>query len=140
MDEADTVIDSGNVEILSYLMRIVANSEEVEERGQAARAIFVSATLNGSLDQFLKAIFSPFGDNKQEFKTLEMIIDPQTHLNLSHINHNFTELTEYDKHDQFLEIMGEISSAKKSNETCIIFCNTVDSCRSTEYLLRENGN
>lgn len=70
---------------------------------------------------------------------MEKIIDPGTHLNLSHINHNFAELTDYDKHDQFLEIMGEISIAKKSNETCIVFCNSVASCRSTEYLLRENG-
>lgn len=139
MDEADTIIDAGNVEIASYLMRIVANEEEIAERGGACKAIFVSATLNGSLDQFINAIFSEKGQNQHSFKTLEKIIDPGTHLNLSHINHNFTELMEYDKHDQFLQIMGDISIAKKDKETCIIFCNTVASCRSTEYLLRENG-
>lgn len=29
--------------------------------------------------------------------------------------------------------------ARKKNETAIIFCNSINSCRSTEYILRESG-
>lgn len=61
MDEADTILDAGNVEIASFLMRIVANEEEIEKRGESCRAIFVSATLNGTLNQFIQAIFSDLG-------------------------------------------------------------------------------
>lgn len=61
VDEADTILDSGNIEIMAYLMRIVANEEVVEDRGEAARAIFVSATLNGTLNEFLDSLFLPKG-------------------------------------------------------------------------------
>lgn len=57
VDEADTILDSGNIEIMAHLMRVVANEDVVEERGHAARAIFVSATLNGTLNQFLDSVF-----------------------------------------------------------------------------------
>lgn len=60
-------------------------------------------------------------------------------MNLSHVNHNFVELESYDKHQQFLEIMSDVATARKSNETAIIFCNSINSCRSTEYLLRDHG-
>lgn len=46
---------------MAYLMRIVANEEVVEDRGEAARAIFVSATLNGTLNEFLDSLFLPKG-------------------------------------------------------------------------------
>lgn len=57
VDEADTILDSGNIEIMAYLMRIVANENIVNERGRAARAIFVSATLNGTLNEFIDTLF-----------------------------------------------------------------------------------
>jgi superfamily II DNA/RNA helicase len=77
--------------------------------------------------------------NIPDYKILEKMIDSGTHLNLSHVNHNFVELEAYDKHQQFLSVMSDIQIAKKKNETAIIFCNSINSCRSTEYLLRENG-
>lgn len=83
-DEADTILDQGNIEAVGFFMRIVANQEIAEERGAAARAIFVSATFNRTLSAFLESVF-----DKSVFK-LEKIIDEKTHLNLSHIYHNFT--------------------------------------------------
>lgn len=35
--------------------------------------------------------------------------------------------------------MGDIEQARKKGETAIIFCNSINSCRSTEYMLREHG-
>lgn len=35
--------------------------------------------------------------------------------------------------------MSDIEIGRKKNETAIIFCNSINSCRSTEYLLRESG-
>jgi superfamily II DNA/RNA helicase len=49
------------------------------------------------------------------------------------------ELEGFDKQTQFLEIMQDIKRAKRDKETAIIFCNSIQSCQSTEYLLRENG-
>jgi superfamily II DNA/RNA helicase len=61
VDEADTILDSGNIEIMAYLMRIVVNDQVVEERGAAARVLFVSATLNGTLNEFIDSLFSEKG-------------------------------------------------------------------------------
>jgi hypothetical protein len=46
---------------MAYLMRIVANEDIVKERGKAARAIFVSATLNGTLNEFIDSLFTHKG-------------------------------------------------------------------------------
>lgn len=133
VDEADTILDTGNIDTMAFFMRIVANEAVIGERGAPARAIFVSATLNGTLDTFLKEIFD------SSSVTLKRLIDEKAHLNLSHINHNFIQLTGYDKHKQFLELVGEVEADKKKNETAIVFCNSIGSCRSTEYLLKESG-
>ena len=138
VDEADTVLDSGNIELIAYLMRRVRVPYANQQ--YSTRGVFVSATLNGTLNEFLDTVFEAKGTaGAPDNLIIDRIIDAGTHLNLSHINHNFVELTSYDKHDQFLEIMGDISANKMDNETAIVFCNSVNSCRSTEYLLRENG-
>ena len=46
---------------MAYMMRIVANEEVVETRGGAARCIFVSATLNGTLNEFIDSVFEDKG-------------------------------------------------------------------------------
>ena len=95
-DEADAVLDSGNYEAVSFFMRIVVNQKIIDKRGSPARAFFVSATLNGSLNSFLDEIF--LNEEIAEKVGFEKLIDNKTHLNLSHVYHNFVELTQYDKH------------------------------------------
>jgi len=134
VDEADTILDAGDEQALGYFMRIVVNKEVIEQRGTAARAIFVTATLGGTLKNFLNA---SFGVNNPNFETL---MDKTTHLNLSNIKHEFIHLTEFDKHNTLATVVKEVAhSLKKHKKTAIVFCETVKSAQSTEYMIKEMG-
>lgn len=134
-DEADTLLDAGYDETMGYFMRIVTNPEVIEQRGFATRAIFVSATLGGTLKEFLKTVFG-----KDNSPTFERILDSTAHLNLANIRHNFIHLTEYDKHKSFQSVIGDLAFTLKKNGTkVIIFCDTVKSAQSTEHLLNQMG-
>lgn len=134
VDEADTILDAGDEEALGYFMRIVVNQTVIDQRGTAARAVFVTATLGGTLKNFLAA---SFGSNNPDF---ELLMDKSTHLNLSNIKHEFIHLTEFDKHTAFSTVVKDVAhSLKKHKKTAIIFCETVKSAQSTEYLVKELG-
>lgn len=134
-DEADTILDAGYDEPMSYFMRIVTNPEVIEQRGFGARAVFVSATLGGTLKEFLRTVFGK--DNSSQF---ERILDSSTHLNLANIRHNFIHLTEYDKHKTFQNVIGDLAhTLKKHGTKAIVFCDTVKSAQSTDHLLNQLG-
>lgn len=137
IDEADAVLDSGNIEIVSQFCRIVANAEVIANRDFACRLFLISATQNNTQNEFIEGIF---GKNKPNFKIL---IDNGTHQNLSHVIYDFIKLVEYDKHKQFLDLVEEVEkdqkASKKNPSSCIVFCNTIQSCISTDLLLKKNG-
>lgn len=134
-DEADALLDAGNQEMLGHFMRIVTNPEVIEKRGNAARAIFVSATLGGSLKQFFNTVFG--SENSPNF---EKIIDSGTHLNLANIRHDFIHLPEFDKHKTFEGVVKDLqASLKKKKTKAIIFCDSVKSAQSTEHFMQQLG-
>lgn len=134
-DEADALIDSGYDQDLAHFMRIVTNPEVIEQRGSAARAIFVSATLGGSLREFLKTVFG--AQNSPRF---ERVIDSSTHLNLANIRHDFIHLPEFDKHKSLEGVVKQVTQSLKKNGTkAIVFCESVKSAQSTEYFLQQMG-
>ena len=134
-DEADTLLDQGYDDQMAYFMRIVVNDEIIQQRGSPARAIFVSATLGGSLRTFLK---TTFGDSNTNY--FETVLDSKTHLNLSNIRHDFLHLDDFDKHNQFQTVLKELSfTLKKQKTQAIVFCDTIKSAQSTEHFISEQG-
>lgn len=134
-DEADAMLDAGHQEAVSHFMRIVCNPEVIEQRGFPARAIFVSATLGGTLREFLNVVFG--ASNSPNF---ERIIDCSAHLNLSNIRHDFIHLPEFDKHKTFEGVIkGIMPQLKKQKSKAIIFCDSVKSAQSTEYFMQQLG-
>ena len=133
-DEADTILDSGNLELMAFFMRIAVNDSVISERGFPARAFFISATLSGSLKQF---ITSCFGEQARDFAYL---MDSNTHLNLANIRHDFEHLPEFDKHKTLERVIGDVARALKGKpETAIVFCDSVKSAQSTEYFIKQLG-
>jgi superfamily II DNA/RNA helicase len=148
-DEADCILDGGNIELMAEFCRIVVNEGTIESRGFAARLFLVSATLNNTLKEFVEGLF---GSDESKQKNFKYLIDKGTHLNLAHVQHEFIKLTEFDKHQQFLDLVDTVNADLKAADsqmktperagksaTCMIFCNTIGSCRSTEFLLKKKG-
>ena len=134
-DEADALLDSGHQEAMSFFMRIVVNPEVIEARGFAARAVFVSATLGGSLKSFLRTVFGNTDSPK-----FERVITQGTHFNLAHIRHDFKHVKDFDKHKALEDEIRPIAKTLvKKKFGAIIFCDSVKSAQSTDYFMNEQG-
>jgi superfamily II DNA/RNA helicase len=127
IDESDTMIDAGFIKHLDLYC---------QELSKRARISFFSATFPRSLELFLKNHFS--FEEGQDFPYIKRIIEDKTHLNLSHLKHEFIQLQEYDKNPLFLKVLEEMQASLKHG-SCIVFCNSIQSARATEHLLNENG-
>jgi superfamily II DNA/RNA helicase len=134
-DEADALLDSGNQEAMSFFMRVVVNPEVIQNRGFAARAIFVSATLGGSLKSFLRTVFG-----NTDSPSFSKVITQGTHFNLAHIRHDFKHVKEFDKHAALEEeIKPIIKTLIKKKHGAMVFCDSVKSAQSTEYFINQLG-
>lgn len=125
-DESDTMVDAGMSKVLHEYVDIT----------KTARCIFVGATHPQQLESSLTAKFD--FNPKGKLPYLKRIVAPDTHLNLTNIRHELISLTNYDKNPQFLSILKQ-NQHKISKSGCIVFCNTIKSARSTDYLLNEQG-
>ena len=89
-----------------------------------------SATLMGSTERLLN----------KHFPKMEYVVDKSMHQNLSHLTHTFIHLQEYDKFKPLHQFMSKLlQSLKTHKSSVIIFCNTVQSTRATEYSLASMG-
>jgi len=126
IDESDTIIDAG----FSRHLKIY-----LEELQLKSRFTFVSATFPSSLKHFVTQHFS---FDEQSNRYIKQIIEKSTHLNLSHLKHDFIQLPEYDKNPLFYKVLEEIKSSIGSG-SCIVFCNNIQSARSVEHTMNERG-
>lgn len=125
-DESDTLVDAGMSGVLhQYIKKL-----------QKTRFVFVGATHPQQLERVLQEHFSL--DSKGSKPALVKLVAADTHLNLANIRHELTPLTSYDKNPQFLSILQTYHS-RISRGGCIVFCNSINSARATEYFLRQNG-
>ena len=68
------------------------------------------------------------------------LIERSTHMNLSHLNHEFIHIADFDKIKPLTLLMKEFKKyARKHNTSCMVFCNSVMSARAIEHTLAEQG-
>lgn len=84
-------------------------------------------------------------------KTLEIAVPSVTRITLhtlhqkpASLEENFQTVGVHDKQNALLdilthEIMSDTNQENRQQGQWIVFCNTIQSCRSTEYMLVENG-
>ena len=61
-------------------------------------------------------------------------------MNLSHLNHEFIQIADYDKIKPLTLLMKEFKKyARKHNTSAMVFCNSVMSARAIEHALSEEG-
>jgi len=71
------------------------------------------------MDGFLKDYFT-------DDKDFAQLIEKKTHMNLSHLKHEFIELSDFDKIKPLKILIKEFRAyANKNKTSCIIFCNSV---------------
>lgn len=71
------------------------------------------------MDGILKDYFTDNPDFTQ-------LIEKRTHMNLSHLKHEFIQLADYDKVKPLKMLVKEFRSyAGKNKTSCMIFCNSV---------------
>ena len=127
IDESDTLIDAG------YAKHLDLYCQELSKKASIA---FVAATFPKNLEMFLEKHFSPEEAGDKPY--LRQIIETNTHLNLTHLKHDFIQLQEYDKNPLFGKVMQEVDSSLGSG-SCVIFCNSIQSARATEHFINNLG-
>lgn len=127
IDESDTLIDAGFSKHLDLYFQELRNT---------AKLAFVSATFSLPLERFITDRFAYAENQKKPF--IQKIIEEKTHLNLTHLKHEFVQLQEYDKNPLFEKMLFDVNSMM-GNGGCIIFCNSIQSVRAVEYLVNEKG-
>ena len=81
-----------------------------------------------------------FGEGSDPAHNFKELIEKKTHMNLAHLNHEFIHIADYDKVKPLLLLMKEFKKyARKNNTSCVVFCNSVSSCRSVEHTLSDAG-
>jgi superfamily II DNA/RNA helicase len=93
-----------------------------------------SATVTKKMEEFA---YKFFDRRDPDFKIL---IEKNTHMNLSHLKHEFIQLADYDKIKPLKLLCKEYQKyARKHKTSCIVFCNSVNSARAIEHTLAESG-
>ena len=128
-DEIDTFLDAGYTDTISKYIDI-----GLQHKGNP-KMVFLSATYTSKIKSLVDNKFGPKEDN---FKVL---IDKNTHMNLSNLEHEFLHVDSLDKQMPLLNLIKENQSyIKKTDGATIIFCNSIASCQSLDFFLKENGN
>jgi superfamily II DNA/RNA helicase len=85
----------------------------------------------------MREITKEFFGDKPKFKE---IIEKSTHMNLSHLKHEFIHIADFDKIKSLQLLVKEYQKYAKKHETAaIVFCNSVASARAIEHALSEQG-
>jgi superfamily II DNA/RNA helicase len=130
VDECDTLLDAGFYRHLTeYITKFKSQP--------STTLTFVSATLPPNLEKLLNRHFSP--NRKGSLPYISQIVEAQTHMNLSHLKHDFLQLSEFDKYPALLNLLRETEEEVLHGGSCIVFCNSIQSCKATEHKLNESG-
>ena len=78
---------------------------------------------------------------KMAIPDLEQVTLRSLHRKPASLSESFLNVGMLEKHDALLSVLSEeeISPSSQKAQKWIVFCNTIQSCRSTEHFLRENG-
>ncbi|CAG9313022.1 unnamed protein product [Blepharisma stoltei] len=128
IDEADTMVDGGYVDFIDQYAQEIKRTQ--------GKMSFVAATLPRLLETVISKHFSFKPDGRLPF--IKKIIEEKTHMNLTHLRHEFIHLGEFNKNPTLLKHVADIYPYLKSGG-CMVFCNTIQSARATEYTLTESG-
>ena len=127
IDEADTFLDSGEKDALEEYVDIISKRN--------GKVIYVSATYTSALSNFFDKVYG------RESNLLKKLIEKNTHMNLSNLEHEFIHVRDLDKQTPLLKILKEYSTLMESTKgATMIFCNSITSCQSLEYKLKSEGN
>lgn len=120
LDEADTMLDRG------FGPEVVEILKAVRSKSNPARSILVSATLTRQVQRLID----------ETFPSIRKLETSSLHRGVAGARHSFIPLLSgQDKLDVLLQISdGIISQGKRG----LVFCNTLDSCRSVDHQLKEN--
>ena len=127
-DEFDTLLDADYGDKITSYIKMVSDSESIE------KIIFLGATFTGRVRDFM-------GEYKAQFRReIDVLIDDNTHLNLSNLEHEFMHSKGQDRLQLIKEIFEKNKKhAEKTKGGSIIFCNTVACCRALEYFMQKEG-
>lgn len=125
IDEADTLMDAGYIKHIENYINLTKNGK--------TKMIFVGATLPPNLDKMITKQFTE--DDKLSGNYIKRIILKNTHLNLSHLKHDFIQLEDYNKSPTLVKLLGTINP----DLGVMIFCNSINSARALEYSLIDFG-
>jgi len=99
--------------------------------------VFSTATITKQMKKIAEDYFGLGTDPQNQYKE---IIEKSTHMNLTHLNHEFIHIADFDKMKPLQLLMKEFKKyARKHNTSCIVFCNSVKSSRAVEHTLAEAG-
>mmetsp|Transcript_7879 Transcript_7879/g.13205 ORF Transcript_7879/g.13205 Transcript_7879/m.13205 type:complete len:188 (+) Transcript_7879:816-1379(+) len=72
--------------------------------------------------------------------SFQKLIEKRTHMNLSHLKHEFIQVPDFDKIKPLKLLCKEYRKyARKHQTSCIVFCNSITSARAVEHTLAEAG-
>ena len=81
--------------------------------------------------------FRFFNPNDPKF---DIIIEKSTHMNLSHLTHEFVQLSDFDKLKPLKMLVREYRKHSSKHKTsCIVFCNSISSARAVAHTISEMG-
>ncbi|CAM6088770.1 unnamed protein product [Calypogeia fissa] len=126
LDEADTMFDRGFApEIRKFLGPLRNRSRQPGDPG--IQTVLVTATITKAVQKILD----------EEFPGIRHIQTSTLHKKVASARHDFLKLSGTENKLEALTQVLEPSLAKGNH--CMVFCNTLNSCRAVDHHLNENG-
>lgn len=90
--------------------------------------------MNKRMTRLVRRFFS------EDDKSFQIIVEKNTHKNLSCLKHEFIQLADFDKVGPLKNLVKEYRKyARKHKTSAIVFCNSVQCARAVEHALAEEG-
>ena len=127
-DEMDTFLDASYAEQINKYIQVGLKIPT------KPKMVFLSSTFT---EKMKNLFISNFG---KEQNTFAILLDKNTHYNLSSLQHDFLHLNSLEKQEPLLNLLRQYKRyIEKTEGGTIIFCNSIPSCQNLDYFLKENG-
>jgi len=124
IDEADTLFDETFKKETEKMLTILRKGAE-KRNHTPPQTLLVSATLTVELSKAINT----------HFPNATLVAANGLHRPLSRLQHDFVQITSNDKHQPLLKVL----LGNKPGGRTIVFCNDMQSARSTHHFLTEQG-
>lgn len=125
VDEGDTLFDKTFKEDIEKMLGIVR--KRIEKKGhRPPQTIVVTATVTADLSDAINT----------HFPTATLVATSGLHRPLPRLKHEYVNITTNDKHEPLLKVL---LGSKSGGGRTIVFCNDMQSARSTHHFLTEQG-